>query len=214
MANVLDFQTQETSDNKLRDIFKKQHELALKYIPIEVKNGLCLYTEMPVDLDNAKAQARIKDMTWRCVEEVAEALDALEKNEIIHFYEEMADALHFLVEKCLLCGYKPQGSLESLFLFAAEPINEENYNMYNDCVLPSWVQSFIKSAGMTCNCLKNKPWKQTQMLTDKNNFMRHLDEEFRSFIKLCNVAGFTPESLFDMYMRKNQVNHFRQKSNY
>lgn len=207
MANVNDFECKEYPQDLLGSIFSYQHELALKYIPIEQKNGLCLYDQIPADIDNAKAQARIKDMSWRAVEEVAEAYEAYENGEEVHFLEELADALHFLIEKYLLCGFRPKYSLEWYFQSVGTGIP-------NTDRMDSYVGQFCIACGLTCNCLKNKPWKQSQILTDTEKFKKLLEAEFGQFIILCSRAGFTPTTLYNMYMRKNQVNQFRQRSNY
>lgn len=207
MANVNDFECKEYPQDLLGSIFSHQHELAIKYIPIEQKNGLCLYDQIPADIDNAKAQARIKDMSWRAVEEVAEAYEAYEKGEEVHFLEELADALHFLIEKYLLCGFRPKHPLEWYF-------KRVGIGIPNTDRMDSYVGQFCVACGLTCNCLKNKPWKQSQILTDTEKFKRLLEAEFSQFIMLCSRAGFNPTTLYDMYMRKNQVNQFRQRSNY
>jgi len=236
MANVLDFTCDNIPADLIGDIFLRQHKLAEKYIPIEKNNGLCLYDQLPADLDDARAQARIKDMSWRAVEEVAEAFEALDLKEYTHFYEEMADALHFLVEKYLLCDFLPIGPEFAVKFFpieAMKPTSQLGSFFYADyryepIDLPDgkdlfWkrrraldiaMADFIKCCGLTCNCLKNKPWKQSQMLTDVPKFKLVLMNEFQSFINLCNTAGFTAESLYCMYVRKNKVNQFRQRSNY
>jgi len=207
MANVNDFECKEYPQDLLGSIFSYQHELAIKYIPIEQKNGLCLYDQIPADIDNAKAQARIKDMSWRAVEEVAEAYEAYENGEEVHFLEELADALHFLIEKYLLCGFQPKHTLEWYFKMVGTGIP-------NTDRMDSYVGQFCVACGLTCNCLKNKPWKQSQILTDTEKFKKLLEAEFGQFIILCSRAGFNPTTLYDMYMRKNQVNQFRQRSNY
>ena len=208
MANVDDFKCTEYPEDLLNAIFEHQHNLAVKYIPIEQSNGLCLYDQIPADIDNAKAQARIKDMSWRAVEEVAEAYEAYENGEDTHFLEELADALHFLVEKYLLCGFRPKHTLE--WYFKAAGIGIPNTDR-----MDSYVGQFCVACGLTCNCLKNKPWKQSQILTDKAKFERLLEAEFGQFIILCSRAGFSDaKSLYNMYNRKNQVNQFRQRSNY
>ena len=228
MANVNDFQTFEYPPDLLKSIFEHQHELAKKYIPIEESNGLCLYSKIPADIDDSKAQARIKDMSWRCIEELAEAFEAYRKGEEIHFLEEIADALHFLVEKYLLCnfypfspnnfsGYSydgkemmPTSNLHAWFV--VQDIDTEDIGIVSSLLYA--LADFTEACGLTCNCLKNKPWKKSQMLTDVNKFKSFLLHEFDAFIFLCKTAGFDEKSLYDMYIRKNQVNQFRQRSNY
>ena len=61
MANVLDFTVDKYPEDLLADIFfNHQHELAIKYLPIEKSNGLCLYDIIPADIDDPKAQAKNK----------------------------------------------------------------------------------------------------------------------------------------------------------
>lgn len=122
----------------LEAIFQKQRQLIEKYHPIEAANGLLQTHDVPVNLDDAKGQARLKDMTWRVVEELGEAM----------------------------------------------------------------------------NCLKNKPWKQTQMETDKDHYLEEIADAFHFFIELCITSGLDAKGLYDLYFRKNQVNQFRIRSNY
>jgi len=64
------------------------------------------------------------------------------------------------------------------------------------------------------NCLKNKPWKQTNMLTDVPRFHNHLSHSLLRFIELAGWAGMGPDKIYEIYVLKNKVNKFRQRSNY
>jgi len=68
--------------------------------------------------------------------------------------------------------------------------------------------------GEAMNCLKNKPWKQTHMETDKEHFNEEIADAFHFFIELCILIGWDAEDLFNYYFRKSEVNKFRQRSNY
>lgn len=68
--------------------------------------------------------------------------------------------------------------------------------------------------GEAMNCLKNKPWKVTPMATDVQHFREEIADAFHFFVELCILAGIGPDDLFDLYMRKNHVNIFRQGSGY
>ena len=68
--------------------------------------------------------------------------------------------------------------------------------------------------GEAMNCLKNKPWKQTHMETDKEHFYEEIADAFHFFIELCIIAGLDAEKLYDLYFRKSEVNKFRQRSKY
>ena len=206
--NVNDFEAPlEFPENMLKDIFHHQHSLMAKYLDIEERNGLLHTRDVPVNIHSHRGQARVKDMCWRCIEEVAEAMEAYYDNDIIHFHEELGDALHFLTETCLLSDVHPYNmqSLEQMFeVFSADA----SVNM------DEAVSQFTVYLGLACNCLKNKPWKQSQMMTDEIKFKFKMLTAFLSYIRLCSTAGFNPQSLYSMYMRKNQVNQFRQRSGY
>jgi hypothetical protein len=119
-------------------IFQRQHELMVKYHSIEEKNGLLQTPEVPVNIDSALGQARLKDFAWRVTEELGEAM----------------------------------------------------------------------------NCLKNKPWKVTQMETDRKHYLEELADAFHFFIELCILSGLDARGLTGLYFKKSTVNKFRQRSNY
>lgn len=64
------------------------------------------------------------------------------------------------------------------------------------------------------NTLKNKPWKQTGMMTDLKQYEEAMRETTLALFKFFYFAGFTPESIYVIYYKKNKVNQFRIKSKY
>ena len=64
------------------------------------------------------------------------------------------------------------------------------------------------------NYLKNKPWKQTQELTDITRYSANVILGLVKYLGYLYYMGFTPESLYTLCFKKNQVNRFRQRSNY
>ena len=64
------------------------------------------------------------------------------------------------------------------------------------------------------NSLKNKPWKQTKILSDKKAFKYHIIAAFIAFIALCEEVGINEDSFYNVYYAKNQVNGFRIASKY
>ena len=145
-------------------------------------------------------QHRIKDFAWRITEELMEAYEAYILSDKEHTYEELADALHFMAELCLICGI-PREGLD--FELRAEWSESE----LDECML-----STVLQLGLACNCLKNKPWKQTQMLTDVEKFNFHIYVAFESLMSCFAAAGIEfEEDIYDLYFRKNKVNQFRQE---
>lgn len=67
---------------------------------------------------------------------------------------------------------------------------------------------------MVRNCLKNKPWTAGGKPTDEPLLQARMMEAFMHFILYLDFMGMTPEAIFHVYFRKNQVNFDRIKNNY
>jgi hypothetical protein len=236
MVNIKDFENPDQgAGDKLIQIFNRQKELIQKYHPIEEKNGLLLTKDIPVNIHDNKGQARLKDFAWRVTEELGEALGALSEHPdlIDHYNEEIADALHFLVEFTILSGTSeeeltaglkewvlnfanPECSdhLEYIYEFAMANMILDDIASRNEAKLICYTGLVIRELSMTCNTLKNKAWKQTSMLTDLKEFKSRLEFVWVNFIKLCLCANISPSHLFNLYFRKSEVNKFRIRSQY
>lgn len=207
--NITHAKHEDITGDKLEAIFNRQRELMDKYHHIEKRSGLMQTEDCPVDLNDKRGQARIKDFSWRVMEEVGEALDAIRQNDMEHYVEELIDGLHFLTELTILSGIdidklSPMNEgdkLESIIMFSYEADPQ------------SLVVDLVENLGMMCNCLKNKAWKQTNMLTDKDNFYNKLVEVWKVYVSILSV-DLTPDEIVDIYLKKSQVNKFRQRSNY
>lgn len=209
--NITHAKKEKTNKESLRAIFDRQKELMEKYHDIEFKSGLMQTEDCPVNLDDKRGQARIKDFSWRITEEVGEALDAIEnessESALLHFHEELVDGLHFLTEMTILTGYDlPE------YTTLKDLIEEGSYR---DCYsLNDLVSDHVMYLGMMCNCLKNKPWKQSMMKTNRENFYKHLKLVWSNYVAILTSQDLTEEEITDLYLRKSQVNQFRQRSNY
>ena len=216
--NINHATVEEFTGDKLQAIFTRQKSLMDKYHDIELKSGLLQTEDCPVNLDDRRGQARIKDFSWRGTEELGEALDAKATKD--HYQEELIDGLHFLTELTILAGKDyynllPEGTtlyskdrLEDLVENAKECISQNGDN------LNYWVSKFIENLGMMCNCLKNKPWKQSMMKTDREAFYGRLTEVWVLYITLLVVSGMDADTIAITYLKKSQVNKFRIRSNY
>lgn len=200
--------------DKLEAIFNRQKELMGKYHDIEKRSGLLQTEDCPVNLDDKRGQARIKDFAWRVMEEVGEALDARAQNDEEHFCEELIDGLHFLTELTILAGFGPndiifekQSVVDKLDYLCGNviPVADEN--------ISDAISALVMDLGMMCNCLKNKPWKQTNMITDKNNFHKQLNLVWFDYICILTSRMYADEIAL-VYLKKSQVNKFRQRSGY
>lgn len=210
--NITHAKKEKVEKESLRAIFDRQKELMEKYHHIELKSGLLQTEDCPINLDDKKGQARIKDFAWRITEEIGEALDALTNEEgesaLLHFHEELIDGLHFLTEMTILAGYDLPSE------YTLKQLIEDNGTFRNCYSLNDLVADHVQYLGMMCNCLKNKPWKQTMMRTNKENFYHHLKLVWFNYISILTHQDFTEEDIIDIYLKKSQVNKFRQRSNY
>lgn len=203
----------------LKAIFDRQKSLMGKYHDIELKSGLLQTEDCPVNLDDKRGQARIKDFSWRVTEELGEALDARTNKD--HYQEELIDGLHFLTELTILAGKDyntilpidtpayDEDHLKDLVENAKEVITRKLKD-----TLDFWVSRFIEQLAMMCNCLKNKPWKQSMMKTDREAFYNRLAGAWICYITILVVSGMGAEDIANVYLKKSQVNQFRQRSNY
>ncbi len=174
-------------------IFEKQMELVVKYKDIEGMGDLLDTRE--TNINTAKGQKWIKDFAWRTTEELCEAIEAKEISKE-HYIEEITDALHFLTELTLIAGYKSD---------------------ICDMLLPTdnrHEMEVVYALGLMCNCLKNKPWKQTQMLTDREKFEKYLRQAWKRIIGIYLASGYGRTDIYILYMKKHGVNQFRIRSKY
>lgn len=203
--NILDVNDNEvtvpdTNLGKLKGIFNRQSELHKKYGPIETRNGigLAIIEGIPFDLDNPKWQYVIKDYAWRVSEELTEALEAYQEGNTPHTVEELIDALHFYTELLIISGYTAE-DVHERFLLASE------YEILRP----------IYPVGLACNLLKNKPWKNTHVPTDKGRFKIHIVGGYICLLNLIMTNYLSSLSdVFMVYFKKSLVNSFRIRSNY
>jgi hypothetical protein len=209
-------------------IFEHQEKLRQKYDVIERKNGMNI-PEQPWHIDDSAVQYRIKDMFWRTTEEIAEAIDAAgsyfdnnvsmtwcdkwnEDAKLRHFFEELADALHFLTEASILANLDPTCLEIFISITAREGI--PNFIKLNTTGIKSYCADFIYALGITANSLKNKPWKVTQMSTDVAVFLSLLEVAWIEFFNLWRQLGCSQVDMYKLYHRKMQVNTWRQNTQY
>jgi hypothetical protein len=227
MVNVKDFDQsvvpQPTqSQDKLALIFSRQRELMEKYHDIEQNNGFMVFRVTPVDLHNRQVQQVLKDYAWRVTEELTEATQALDEHadEPDHFDEELADAYHFLVELMIMTGteFKLPEQTTLIKLDRLDDMFQHRVftalTLAREVEVEELVYKVIQHIGNAMNCLKNKPWKTTHMLTNEELFHTEILEAHQMFINLLDYLDWKSDKLMNLYFRKARVNQFRQESNY
>lgn len=249
----------------LGSIFDHQIMLMEKYKEIE---GL---PDWPLPFQSKESQVWFKSFLWRTHEELCEAVEALRTcpkieidpanlspstvypphvpNQIVqhitHFFEEISDAIHFLVELMVLADvpftsmdgsdlltdldarsltfqnigetfftepnsvlFDAEGNLKTSGITSTVRLVEESYGVEAVCKEISY------RLGLAGNVLKFKTWKQTQVMSDDQAFRNRIREALSLIFEMLMDCGFLKADIYQLYMAKNQVNQWRQKSNY
>jgi hypothetical protein len=248
-------------------IFSLQRSLLDRYIGVEK------LPPYPIDLHAPTNQILIKDFIARVTEELGEAYEShiwlshwvqngrdthergVAEQKLFNFNEEIADAIHFLVEALIFTGITPATINQFINQFNfPEYMPDDQGDIFNNCrdtplffqgmpgdfpslALPHLSQDLLTQGGQRIspttsammaqrmwavtywlqiarNALKNKPWKQSQMLSDNKVFRDNMIYAFMELICLCDFLDIQEANFFGIYWAKNQVNHFRITSKY
>ena len=115
-------------------------------------------------------------------------------------------------QKELMEKYHPIEKATGLMQTEKVPVDLDSHR--GQARLKDFAWRVTEELGEAMNCLKNKPWKQTQMATDVNHYLEEISDAFHFFIELCILSGLDAKDLADIYFRKSLVNKFRQRSQY
>lgn len=181
----------------LEMVFSEQERLMAKYQDIEGRAH-------DLNLDTREGQTVVKDFLWRITEEIGEALDSELGDD--HVREELADALHFLIELSIISGCRGS-AYNRIYNY---PFLPKGKLTYDATALHPLVVALAK-VGRTC---KNKPWKQTQIPIDMVEYSHNLIGLVHEFLAYCQWFFESQQQLYQFYFKKAQVNRFRQRSGY
>ncbi len=102
--------------------------------------------------------------------------------------------------------------------FSAEAWSGSSSNLHTkegNYLIRDMLNAAAQEIGETIQVMKNwKAWKATEMPTDVTHFKEEFVDILHFLIEAAILAGITPDELFDLYFKKNEVNHFRQDSKY
>ncbi len=188
-------------------IWQLQLELLGKYQEIE---GLPLW---PLNLDTKDNQELMKDFLARVVEELAESYEAFEAGDMPNAREEMADALHFLIEALIFTTHE-EAVPATYALAAGKTLFGDMLESTYHADTVNWFWETTYHLNIARNNLRNKKWKQTQVLAQKALFFANMIKALHSLINGFNLWGMNEQDIFDIYYKKNQINQFRIKSKY
>lgn len=272
----------------LEKIYELQMELIDNYVKIEKTIA------PPININTKSSQVLLKDFTGRVIEELAEGYESLieisnltEKNllwvsdfdpdDLVQCFnhmqnatEEMADAMHFMVELLIYANIQPEdidayisklipktenlplehnviakcmikgtGDIRDMYPEILDSKKLSFFNIYDkyqeDLSLPhnknlltcgrrynlndytlykSMLWDVTYHLNIARNFLKNKPWKQSQMMTNEEAYQEELVKAFICMMGAFYEMGIDDKNLYYIYFKKNRVNCFRQKSLY
>lgn len=72
----------------------------------------------------------------------------------------------------------------------------------------------IYELNISRNILKCRPWKQTQVMTKELDFQYSLVKSFYLYMGFLGIQGFSEESIYRLFFKKQRLNLWRQASNY
>lgn len=162
------------------------------------------------------------------------------KSHVINFNEELADVLHFLLELMIYSDLEIKSELHVFVRIQDVNTKTVEQIMANDMSVPYYENQYpdqLTSGGwafsreisdiqkqlmwdvtyqlqLARNCLKSKPWKQTEMLVDEKRYKEHLMASWVNLFKLFSFWGMDCDDVYTIYYKKNQVNLFRINSKY
>lgn len=89
---------------------------------------------------------------------------------------------------------------------------EYNKNIISDNRKSLWDITY--ALNIARNCLKNKPWKQSGVMTNEVQFQSLLVEAFVYMMGYYARIGINSQEIYYLYFKKNCINKFRIKSLY
>ena len=191
-----------TPESIFDELFEHQRNLILRYKEVEDLGQLDGYGHLK-SIQTKKHQRTLKEFAWRTTEELMELLEAEGDKE--HVLEELADSLHFLIEMCILSGIESK----TIRYEAIEMMEEKTRMSLKETIL-----GFVYLLGLSCNVLKNKPWKTSELITDENKYLERLKEAFVSWWNIPVALGTDLNTVYLYYCLKNKVNNFRIDTKY
>lgn len=190
--------------NTWSDFIKTAKQQFINYEKLEGRN----WNKYDFSIDCAEDQMLFKDMLQiRCIEELTEASIAFKNDEKEHFYEEITDALNFLLSGYIMAGLNmPEKDLKDYF--------PDRLYYLDQLDIPHWFYIIIEDIGNLCNLLKNRPWAQSNYLVSLLDLEDRANKLWNDFWLLLSTLGLNNEKIYELFERKYEVNKWRIKTGY
>lgn len=195
--------------DRLLQIFEHKRNSSAEFRAVQRKHGLILCPEdLFADWKTREGAMELhKGLHWINLE-LQEFLAASTDEKP----EELADVLHFLVEFCILCGYDhtivPTGGEGTDRLEVCLKASENDPFIFSDS--DTNARFTILASLAVADTIKNKPWRQTLKIErDEEAFRGLVRGILYWFGATARTAGFDAQTIYDQFVRKEEINHTR-----
>ena len=184
-------------------LMSEQRQAMKKWHPIEEANNLLFDSSVPVDINSKLGQARLKDLAWRCIEELAEAMDENPGSKPMGV--ELIDCLHFIVEFCI-------SSLGLEFKDDMIKVLNDRFAHPTKSMSDSVIK-FVHMMGRACNHLKNRAWKPERPEVDLESFKLQVLEAWLNFWHIIYHSDCFKncDEVIEVFRDKAKINEQRIK---
>ena len=196
---------------RLEQIYLHQNKLMNQFEKIEYENNLLETPEIPVDMESAAGQARLRNFAGRITEEIVEVLNEYTGEGHL---KELADVMHFYVELLLLAGMQP-GDVQP------DPLDRDLdrldelmptvtlHGLTSVVALHDNLNQNIRLLWTATNALKQKAWKAGRRESDLVFYKIMLRMAYRHFLGTVANYGISSQEFFEAYMGKAAENQQR-----
>jgi hypothetical protein len=204
--------------DKLFDIFQRQAAYMYSLRPTYAYNNFPQHTQpWPWDLNGRKSQEEFRLLAWRYTEELLEAARHYEVDSNREGQkEELADALHFLIELCIVTGVEPAELLTGSPGVKWQPAGDSLEGIFSqekkitmDHLFGYPFYEGIRAIGSVMMVLKMRPWRVDYRPTNRTAWVLGMNLVFRAFVRLCLFLNINATDIHEAYFAKGQINDKR-----
>lgn len=205
--------------NHLDEIFIAQNRLMHSLKPIYEHNGFTKKDRFPFSLDSRDSQEEFRLLAWRITEEVHEAIQEFNIDEVDKYREEVADVMHFFAELAIVCGFSSTqvatGGDASLLLEGADylELSFQRVQLYplKLSMNEAWGM-FLTVIAQLMMEFRQRPWRTDERPTDPDELLKKFTFAWFAFCTACACTGISARILYHHYFLKQKTNHDRRKA--
>lgn len=116
----------------------------------------------------------------------------------------------FFLQRYLHEKYRPIERKSGIYKPDKIDINSPRDQEYLSAMMMRVIRELIESI----ECLKNKPWRQSHVITDMDHMKEELSDAFHFYIEFLIELGIDANELYELYTKKMRVNQWRIATKY